>query len=164
VANDHCGGHRHGATHGLARHNRLARKAWGDRSDYLDHDPRAQWQIDRLRHFRKCARPGTHRDMRGYAADQRREYRAWQSVQAYNATLPYDCGSWGRFVVPCSVIACESGGSWSASNGGSYVGPYQLWIGHGPPWPVYSEADKRAHHEVARRVLADQGPSAWSCW
>lgn len=67
------------------------------------------------------------------------------------------------------VAACESGGHWKINTGNGYYGGLQFsrstWKGYGGA--AYARTANRASKAeqiaVARRTLAGQGPSAWSC-
>ena len=65
------------------------------------------------------------------------------------------------------VAACESSGRWHVDSGNHYYGGLQFWQ---PTWqdfggrkyaPRADLATRRQQVEVARRVLAVQGPGAW---
>jgi hypothetical protein len=65
------------------------------------------------------------------------------------------------------VAACESSGNWHISTGNGYFGGLQFWQ---PTWvdfggrkyaPRADIATRQQQIEVARRVLAVQGPRAW---
>jgi hypothetical protein len=66
------------------------------------------------------------------------------------------------------VAACESGGNWSINTGNGYYGGLQFsaqtWRGFGGTFyaPSANRAGKAAQIAIARRVLAAQGPRAWS--
>lgn len=96
------------------------------------------------------------RFQREQSADRR--YR----VQVSSLT-PFQC-SFGRFAIPCGIVACESlsSGLWSAANPSGAIGPYQL-LGHGAPWPVRTAADRLAHHRIARNLYLSQGSGPWVC-
>ena len=56
---------------------------------------------------------------------------------AVRRLTPYECGSHGRFAVPCSIVQRESRYSWGAYNSSSGArGPYQF-LGWRVPWPVW---------------------------
>lgn len=104
--------------------------------------------------------PKAERKMRarrkGYA-DARR-YR-----QAVDALTPYGGPGGTRWAVPYwPIVACESGGSWSAANPSGAVGPYQL-LGKGAPFPVRTPGERLAHHRIAARLWAGgAGRSHWA--
>jgi hypothetical protein len=76
---------------------------------------------------------------------------------------PYNCGSNGWWAIPCSIIACESGFSWSAYNPSGASGPYQL-LGWGAPMPADTPAKKLRHHQIAARLWnGGAGRSHWVC-
>jgi hypothetical protein len=81
---------------------------------------------------------------------------------AVRRVAPYECGSHGRFAVPCSIVQRESRYSWGAYNSSSGArGPYQF-LGWRVPWPVRSAADRLAHHRMAARLWAGgAGASHW---
>jgi resuscitation-promoting factor RpfA len=67
-----------------------------------------------------------------------------------------------------SVAACESGGNWAINTGNGYYGGLQF---SGSTWKAYGGtqyasranlASKAAQIATAQRVLAAQGPGAWS--
>lgn len=95
---------------------------------------------------------------------QARSYRDWaeaQRLQWERRYTPYDCGSPGWFAIPCPIVRCESGYSWSAANSSGAQGPYQL-LGHGQPWPIQSRSDKDAHHRIAAALWdGGRGQSNW---
>jgi hypothetical protein len=157
-----CGGHPH--RHGVARFQRVLDRAW-ERSDPYDDSPMSAKQQARLRHFRTCSRPGTLDEMKDRARAARKSYHRWSERRRFMLSLPYRCVGHGRWAVPCAVVSCESGYSWTATNG-PHLGPYQVNVevwGY-LPWPATSFNDRRAHHEMALRILREQGAGAWSCW
>jgi hypothetical protein len=92
-----------------------------------------------------------------YRADKMYTYRLKQKIIAIT---PYECtkGIWGRSVIPCYIIACESRYSWSAANPSGAIGWYQF-LGWNVPWPVDSLEDVLAHH----RQAAGMSLSNWVC-
>jgi hypothetical protein len=163
-----CGGHNHGATHGVYRHGKLVRKAYNRHKDYTDDDPRKRWEKNRLRHFRHCAKGDRARkQMREDAAYWRQSYRGWQrSEELARSLTPYVDPNGNRWAIPWEIVWCESGpgGSWTAYNESSGArGPYQF-LGWDVPWPVYTDADKLAHHRMAAELWAGgAGRSHWVC-
>jgi hypothetical protein len=96
-------------------------------------------------------------------ARHRRQYRHRHLHRLeLRAIAPYDCGSHGRFAVPCSIVYRESHYSWDAYNASSGArGPYQF-LGWRVPWPVRSAAARLAHHRMAARLWAGgAGASHW---
>ena len=76
--------------------------------------------------------------------------RHFFDYRRYRQIAPYRCidGDEGYFAVPCYIVACETGGSysWSTYNPSSNArGPYQF-VGWRVPWPVRSFRDRLAHH------------------
>jgi hypothetical protein len=112
--------------------------------------PIVRFHLDRYRrhHLGELARRAAERHVREQIA----------------ALTPYNCGSAGRFAVPCGIVSCESGFSWSAYNSSGAAGPYQEMAMHGRPWPVRSLADQLEHHRIAARLWAGgAGASHWVC-
>lgn len=66
-----------------------------------------------------------------------------------------------------ALAACESGGNWHAHTGNGYQGGLQFtastWVAHGGTAyaPRADEASRGEQINIAKRVLADQGPTAW---
>jgi len=96
-----------------------------------------------------------------------------RSFRKYRHKRLKDSGSWcaphphplgaGCWVIPASIVLCESGGSWSAYNPSGALGPYQL-LGWGAPFPVRSRTQAMQHHAIASRVWAGgSGRSNWVC-
>lgn len=89
----------------------------------------------------------------------RHEEKAERFVQRY---LPYTGPNGTHWAIPWSIVACESGGSWSAYNPSGARGPYQF-LGWNVPWPVTSERDRRKHHKMAASLYAGgSGASHWA--
>lgn len=83
----------------------------------------------------------------------------------YRSVTPFRCqhGSYGTWAVPCYIIECESGFSWTAYNPSGARGPYQL-LGWGAPYPARTFRQQVANHEIAARVYAGgSGRSNWVC-
>lgn len=65
------------------------------------------------------------------------------------------------------VASCESSGNWHIDTGNGYFGGLQFWpatwVGYGGRQyaPRADQATRAQQIEVARRVLASQGPGAW---
>lgn len=71
---------------------------------------------------------------------------------------------YGPWSVPSYVIACESGGSWSAYNPSGAAGVYQIMPFWGRPFPVRSARDMAAHHVLAARIWdSGRGAGNWTC-
>jgi hypothetical protein len=95
-----------------------------------------------------------------YAEQRARE----QQRREVEALTPYDCGSAGRFAIPCYIVSCESGYSWGAYNPSGAAGPYQIMPEHGRPFPIGGLPDKVAHHRIASTLWAGgDGAGNWVC-
>jgi hypothetical protein len=170
-----CGGHPH--LHGIRAYDDLLARSW-ERSDPYDDEPRAQWQIERLRHYRACARGDrVHRLMREHAAEARRDYRRWQErIQFRDAYLleryayrdqVLAAGYWApRWVaIPSAVVWCESGPEGtSAHNEESGSTKLYQFI----PSTYFSVCEScdwsmRDQHIAASRVWDRSGGAEWSC-
>lgn len=88
--------------------------------------------------------------------------RSFHHYRAYRLVTPYPGPGNSWWAVPYYIVACESGGSWSAYNPSGAVGPYQL-LGWGAPFPVNGWRDKMAHHRIAHQLYSSQGSSPWVC-
>jgi hypothetical protein len=159
----------HGHGHGGATFAPLIRRAWAEKR-WRQEDPRTTDQRRRLRHHRECPHTrSTRAYFRKASQRQRRQFEAHRKAklearEQRRALTPYDCGSAGRFAIPCSVVACESGYSWSAYNPSGAAGAYQIMPEHGRPWPVDSREDKLAHHRIAASLWAGgSGSGNWVC-
>jgi hypothetical protein len=151
-----CGGHAHGL-HSPKGTHKLARRGWD-----ADRVRKREGKIKMVRHRARCSRDERH--VRKHIRKARHRYkRARRQQEQARALTPYGCGSAGDWAIPCSIVACESGYSWSAYNSSGAVGPYQL-LGKGAPWPVDSESDKLTHHRIASDLWAGgAGRSHWVC-
>ena len=77
-------------------------------------------------------------------------------------------GSWvGDWAIPASIVMCESGGNFGATNpssgaGGAYQilpSTWETYGGEGQP----QNAPPQQQHEIASQIWADSGGSAWVC-
>lgn len=107
-------------------------------------------------HLRCIEHDPTDRTLRHY---QRAEKRSFYRYRRSGGPLtPY-----GQWAIPEYIVACESGGSWSAYNPSGALGPYQL-LGWGAPFPANSWAKRMAHHRIAGSLWAGgSGASHWVC-
>jgi hypothetical protein len=111
------------------------------------HSPKAERKMRALRKRLKAARI----------------HRMRMARQAASLT-PFGPCYGGRWAIPCHIVGCESGGSWSAYNPSGAAGPYQIMPGWGRPFPVRSAADRLAHHRIAARLYnGGAGASHWVC-
>jgi nucleoid-associated protein YgaU len=83
------------------------------------------------------------------------------------AAAPADAAAPGYFATWNRVASCESGGNWHINTGNGFYGGVQFssstWAGFGGhKYAAQANLATRAEQiEVARRVLAAQGPGAW---
>lgn len=113
-----------------------------------------------------CAPSAGHRKAmkRTWRRDRSAFYQRRSSELELIALTPYDCGSAGRFAIPCYVVACESGYSWTAYNPSGASGPYQLMPEWGAPYPARTRAEKLEVHRIAGELWAGgAGASNWVC-
>jgi hypothetical protein len=93
---------------------------------------------------------------------QRRHNARVRQRLAIIALTPYGPCYGGRWAVPCSIIFCESKGSWKAANGSGAIGPYQF-LGKRIVWPVRTQAHRLAHHRLASNLWrGGAGRSHWA--
>jgi septal ring factor EnvC (AmiA/AmiB activator) len=89
-----------------------------------------------------------------------------EAVSASQATQQVD--QWfGDYVIPESIVQCESGGNWEALNpssgaGGAYQilpSTWELYGGEGLP----QNASPEEQSQIAAEIWADSGSAAWEC-
>jgi len=124
-------------------------------------------QKKRIERHRRCARtPDTREWMVRSARRHRQRFKDHRREQLETDCIPgvtVYSGGGGCWSIPYDIVACESGGSWSAYNPSGARGPYQL-LGWPVPWPVGSVEDKRAHHRMASQLWAGgSGRGHWVC-
>lgn len=115
----------------------------------------------------KCAAGPGHRKAikRTWRGDRRefREHRRRKLAQRERLRyLPYACGGGVRSAIDCSVMWCESGGSYTAENPSGAYGKYQLmpeWWSHLGRKPAPAEQDRIA----AELWAGGAGRSNWVC-
>jgi hypothetical protein len=160
----------HDHVHSVDGVKRLLERVWHPSRWERGDDPRTDSQRRRIRHFRRSneARPPRLREI---ASRERGEYRRHRErkleareARQVSSLTPYDCGSAGSFAIPCYIVACESGYSWSAYNPSGAAGPYQIMPEHGRPYPIDSAEDRLAHHRIASSLWnGGAGASNWVC-
>ena len=108
-------------------------------------------------HLRCLERGKDDKKVKTYLAEKK---SALSMYRNYRRVTPYRCqsGLYGTWAIPCYIIACESGFSWSAYNPSGARGAYQF-LGWPVPWPVNSFRDKVAHHRQAAALSL----SNWVC-
>lgn len=103
-----------------------------------------------------------------HRSDRLAERRARRERLRY---LPFDCGS-TRSAIPCSIMWCESGGSYTAVNPTSTAGgKYQIidstWYAYGGAHYAGSHpaagAPPAEQDRIASAIWADVGANAWVC-
>lgn len=110
----------------------------------------------RLYEMRNDARSLKHRRM--MLRYHHRWADQWYWHHRIDGLTPY-----GKWAIPPYIVACESGGSWSAYNPSGASGPYQL-LGWGAPMPANTAARMARHHEIAAGLWAGgRGASHWVC-
>lgn len=108
----------------------------------------AEWEADYNRHLRACE---------AQAAAER--LAAEQSDGDEGETYVT-----GAYAIPTYVVMCESGGNPTAVNpsSGAY-GLYQIIPSTAAAYGC-DLSTIAGQHSCAREILANQGPSAWTCW
>lgn len=125
---------------------------------------RAVWKRDRV------SRKAKHRLVRQrrcqHSTDARKNVRRanrrfrnqHQARRELMSLRPYDCGSHGRFAVPCYIVACESNFNPYADNG-SHFGYYQCRYDY-----ECGTRDIAAQHRGAAKLWdGGAGSSHWAC-
>lgn len=118
------------------------------------------------RHKLRCAAgPGHRKAMKAtWRRDRSAFYQRRSSERELIALTPYDCGSAGRFAIPCSVVACESGYDWGAVNEESGAfSAYQFLPSTYEEVCRACDGSKRDLHYAAGVVWARSGGSEWVC-
>lgn len=151
--------------------NAYAPKRWKDAT------PATELQKRRWSKERRCVTDLNRRDrMNNYLDKARAEFREHRQHklrqkrrreerrEERRALTPYDCGSHGRFAIPCYVVACESGYDWGAVNpsSGAFTA-YQFLPS------TYRGACRECnyrrldYHYAASVVWARSGGGEWVC-
>lgn len=148
---------------GCRRHYRMRRFARYTKARYARRTrPLTAGQKLHVKHLALCL--ANRKKSRWAYAKKRKWRRQFRARLAYYRVAPYDCGSAGRFSIPCYVVACESHYSWSAYNASGAAGPYQIMPEWGRPWPANTRAARMAHHRIAARIWAGgSGAGNWVC-
>lgn len=143
--------------------NIVATSAFQGHGPYTRHEREIVQRVVRCQHTARSHRI-VKRQLRQYKRRHVIRVRKHnQQVTEMRSLLPYDCGSHGRWAIPCNIIACESGFSWSAYNPSGASGPYQL-LGHGAPMPADTPEKRMQHHRIAAALWAGgAGRSQWVC-
>jgi hypothetical protein len=154
-------------TYTRTQFHHVAQAAFDGRNRATDHERRTLRRVIACQRFRKSdalLRLHLIRYRRHHLSERARREAEQRALREIAALTPYDCGSNGRYAIPCAIVACESGFSWNALNASSGArGPYQF-LGWRVPWPVRTDADKLAHHRMAARLYAGgTGRSNWVC-
>ncbi|MGA9856522.1 MAG: transglycosylase family protein [Solirubrobacteraceae bacterium] len=73
----------------------------------------------------------------------------------------------GGYTIPSGIVQCESGGNYSAVNpstgaGGAYQILPSTWAAYGGQG-LPQDASPAEQGQIASRIMATQGPSAWTC-
>jgi hypothetical protein len=125
-------------------------------------------------HWITCAAgPGHVKAIKRIWRKTREGYFDRRRLELWRAKVtPYDCGGGTRSAIKCSIMWCESGGSYTARNPSSSAGgKYQVldttWAAYGGrpyadshPAAVAPPAEQ---DRIAAAIWADVGASAWVC-
>lgn len=107
----------------------------------------------------KCAGPENRAAMK---TRWRKERKSFGRYRKYRQITPYSGGG-AHWAIPWPIVACESGGSWTAYNPSGAMGPYQL-LGWGAPYPADTWHEKMENHRIAAEVWAGgAGAGNWVC-
>lgn len=85
------------------------------------------------------------------------------SVPAPDPAPAPDVGATGgTYSIPSYIVACESGGSYTAQNPSGAYGAYQIMPGTAAAYGC-DLSTPAGQDECAGKIYADSGASAWSC-
>lgn len=128
------------------------------------------------KNVRCAAGPGHRKAIRRGWKQRRAEFRAHREKKLAQRErlryLPFACGGGVRSAIPCSIMFCESGGSYTARNSESTAGgKYQIidstWFAYGGVDNGDSHPAAAAPPEEQDRIALDiwnnDGPGAWVC-
>lgn len=91
-----------------------------------------------------------------------REYKLKQRERL--RYLPYACGGGTRSAIPCSIMWCESGGSYTAQNPTSTArGKYQMIDSTYAEWCVTCDWSRLDQDRAAYNLYVAAGGSPWVC-
>lgn len=108
----------------------------------------------------RCAGPGNRAAMR---ATWQRDRLHFGRYRAFRLIAPYPGGG-TYWAIPGYIVACESGGSWTAYNPSGASGPYQLMPEWGAPFPATTWHEKMQTHRIAANLYdGGAGASNWVC-
>lgn len=113
----------------------------------------------------RCAPPRHRKAMRyRWRGDKRVFYEHRKNMLALIALTPYECGSAGRFAIPCDVVECESHFDWGEvnSSSGAFTA-YQFLPSTYAEACVRCDGSRIDYHETAAIVWARSGGSEWVC-
>lgn len=120
-----------------------------------------RWHIDCL------FQPKADRALRAFKVEQKAQFYRYRALRLATDEFGEKCGRFGWHAIPCYIVSCETGGtfSWDAYNESSGAkGRYQFLDTWTVPWPVNSFKDKLAHHRQAEELARDYGISGqWAC-
>lgn len=142
--------------------HRTARRAF-KAAPYSTHERRTLRRVIRCQVAAKSVEIVRHH-LRRYKAGYRRR-------QAVVRVTPFPGPNGSRWAIPWPIVACESGGNFSAYNGilgagGAYQIIPPTWAGYGGRrWaPAAHVASRSAQHIVASRIWAGgAGRGQWAC-
>jgi len=93
--------------------------------------------------------------------DHRRRKLAQRERLRY---LPFACGGGVRSAIPCSIMWCESGGSYTAANPSSTArGKYQMLDSTYAAWCHACDWSPVDQDRAAYELYASAGSSPWVC-
>jgi peptidoglycan hydrolase CwlO-like protein len=108
--------------------------------------------------------------LQGQISQIEAQQAAAQRAASASPALPTPFGSSGAsggWVIPSSVVACESGGQNLTPNSAGASGYYQIipstWKQYGGTTANAYQAPKSEQDAVAQKIWASAGPGAWDC-
>lgn len=112
-----------------------------------------------------CAGPGHRKAGKAFWREAKREFYRYREAQLEIIALtPYDCGSAGRYAIPCYIVACESGYDWGAVNPSSGAfSVYQFLPSTYEDYCVRCDRSQEDLHRAAGTLYREAGTAPWVC-
>lgn len=102
--------------------------------------------------------------MKRFQVERKRRLEEREEQERIAALTPYDCGSAGSFAIPCYIVECESGYSWSAVNPTSGAfSPYQFLPSTYAAYCTTCDRSREDLHRAAGELYREAGGAPWVC-
>lgn len=104
------------------------------------------------------------KDKSAYNVHRRARYAERRERRERLRYLPYACGGGVRSAIPCSIMWCESGGSYTAANPTSTAyGKYQMLDTTYAAWCRSCDWSPADQDQAAYRLYVSAGGAPWVC-